>query len=742
MAGVRGSMSAPSPPDSEREVARLKRRLARERRARDEAENLLMSKSRELYDANSRLAEIAESLEKQVDFKTLELLNAQRLARFGTLIWDIRAELITWSEGIYHVLGVDSEQEALTFERYLSLVHPEDRERIAQYIQESVDDMLELHREYRVEHRVITPRGEVRWIRGYAEAVSRGEGEIEYVIGAVRDVTADKLAEIDAEENRRIIEARVRELEQTRDELASARDAAQAASKTKSRFLAMMSHEIRTPMNGILGTLHMLEDTQLDGDQKRIVDTARASGENLRTILNDILDLSKMEAGRLELEEVAFGFVSSIEGACRFWQPLADQKGLALNVRIDESVPEQVKGDSARIRQIVNNLVSNAIKFTFKGEITVRVDVEREHPSAVDGRTSVIIEVQDTGVGIPRNKQRLLFREFSQLGEPGASGASGTGLGLAISRQLATLMDGSMGVTSAEGVGSCFWLRLPLQAVESESARQGRSHLVPLSQVFGRRPRVLLAEDVPTNQMIAEHMVTNFDCSVEIAANGLFALEAVSERPFDIVLMDVSMPEMDGVEATRRIRARSDHVAKIPIVGVTAYAMEEDRARFVAAGMDAFVAKPLERDALHAAMAAMLAPSGPDKEDTMTTADEPQASSEIVDSSVLEEFAKALGAEQMDELLDKLDEDLRCASERTSAGAAARDADELASAVHAIKGLSGTLGAHALADVAKDMEQSARNGDVDGALARHDDLQRILSATLVHFAALREGSAA
>ena len=306
-------MSAPSPPDPDREIARLKRRLARERRARDEAENLLMSKSRELYDANSRLAEIAESLEKQVDFKTLELLNAQRLARFGTLIWDMRAELITWSEGIYHVLGVDSEQEALTFERYLSLIHPEDRDKIAEYIQESVDDMLELHREYRVEHRVITPRGEVRWMRGYAEAVSRGEGEIEYVIGAVRDVTADKLAEIDAEENRRIIEARVRELEQTRDELASARDAAQAASKTKSRFLAMMSHEIRTPMNGILGTLHMLEDTQLDGDQKRIVDTARASGENLRTILNDILDLSKMEAGRLELEEVAFGFVSSIE---------------------------------------------------------------------------------------------------------------------------------------------------------------------------------------------------------------------------------------------------------------------------------------------------------------------------------------------------------------------------------------------------------------------------------------------
>jgi len=638
-------MSAPSPPDPDREIARLKRRLARERRAREEAENLLMSKSRELYDANSRLAEIAESLEKQVDFKTLELLNAQRLARFGTLIWDVRAELITWSEGIYHVLGVDSEQEALTFERYLSLIHPDDRDKIAEYIQESVDGMLELHREYRVEHRVITPRGEVRWIRGYAEAVSRGEGEIEYVIGAVRDVTADKLAEIDAEENRRIIEARVRELEQTRDELANARDAAQAASKTKSRFLAMMSHEIRTPMNGILGTLHMLEDTQLDGDQKRIVDTARASGENLRTILNDILDLSKMEAGRLELEEVAFGFVNSLNEACRFWQPLADQKGLALNLRIEDGVPPQVKGDSARIRQIVNNLVSNAIKFTSKGEITVRVDVEREGASVVDGRTSVVIEVQDTGVGIPRNQQRLLFREFSQLGEPGVSGASGTGLGLAISRQLATLMDGSMGVTSAEGVGSCFWLRLPLLAVEPEATRQGRRELVPLSQLFGRRPRVLLAEDVPTNQMIAEHMVTNFDCSVEIAANGLDALEAVSERPFDIVLMDVSMPEMDGLEATRRIRARSDHVSKIPIVGVTAYAMEEDRARFVAAGMDAFVAKPLERDALHAAMAEMLAPNVLDEEDTMTTADEPEVPADIVDGSVLEEFAKALGAE-------------------------------------------------------------------------------------------------
>ena len=201
------------------------------------------------------------------------------------------------------------------------------------------------------------------------------------------------------------------------------------------------------------------------------------------------------------------------------------------------------------------------------------------------------------------------------------------------------------------------------------------------------------------------------------------------------------MPEMDGVEATRRIRARSDHVAKIPIVGVTAYAMEEDRARFVAAGMDAFVAKPLERDALHAAMAAMLAPSGPDKEDTMTTADEPQASSEIVDSSVLEEFAKALGAEQMDELLDKLDEDLGVHPSVHPPARRRAMRMSLRARCTRSRDCPGPLGHTPSPTSPRTWSNQPRN-DVDGALARHDDLQRMLSATLVHFAALREGSAA
>jgi PAS domain S-box-containing protein len=724
--------SRPEPAgDPTRELARLRRRLAREKRAREEAEALLMSKSGELYEANRRLAELAESLEQQVDFKAIELLNAQRLARFGTLVWDIRAEHITWSEGVYHVLGLDPEGETLSFERYLSLVHPEDREAIATYIEQSIDDMLELHREYRIEHRVRTPAGETRWVRGYAEAVSRGQGEIEYLIGAVRDVTADKTAAMAAEENRRIIEARVSELEQTRDALAEARDEAQAASRTKSRFLAMMSHEIRTPMNGILGTLHMLEDTSLDASQRRLLETALASGANLRTILNDILDLSKMEAGRLALEEAPLPLLETVEDACRFWRPLAERKGLHFRVELDPQLPRQVRGDAARIRQILDNLVSNAIKFTQRGEVSVRVSVDPE-PRDDDGAgVPVRLEVQDTGIGIAREQQGLLFREFSQLGEPGVSGASGTGLGLAISRQLAMLMGGAIGVASAPGEGSCFWLRLPLTPNEAPVARETRRELQPLSELLGRRPRILLAEDVPTNQLIAEHMVRNFDCAVEIASNGLEALEALSERPFDLVLMDISMPEMDGLAATRLIRARGDDLARIPIIGVTAYAMSEDTMRFVAAGMDSCVAKPLERGELHAAMSALLAP-GTDLAAPASAADTP-----IVDAAVLDDLRQHLAPAQIDELLGKLDEDLRSAAERTHAAVTAGDAEDVARAAHAIKGLAGSLGAYPLAASAKLLERHARAGELELVRADEDALQQELEAALDHFATVR-----
>ena len=733
-------MSAPPPPDTDpatasaAEVERLRRRVARERRAREEAEALLMSKSRELYDANHRLADLAESLEQQVDFKALELLNAQRLARFGTLIWDVRAELITWSEGMYHVLGLDPEQDPLSFERYVSLIHPEDREAVAGYIQQSIDDMLELHREYRIEHRVLTPSGEVRWVRGYGEAVSRGEGEIEYVIGAVRDVTADKQAELETEESRRIIESRVRELEQTRDALAEARDAAQAASRTKSRFLAMMSHEIRTPLNGVLGTLQMLEDTALGEEQARLVGAALASGENLRTILGDILDLSKMEAGRLELEESPFAFVESVEEACRFWRPLAEHKGLEFEVRVDDAVPTQVLGDSARIRQILNNLVSNAIKFTAGGSVRVRVELEQGSPRTGPRRT-VHLEVHDTGVGIPRDEQSRLFREFSQLGDPGQAGASGTGLGLAISRQLAELMDGAVGVSSAEGVGSCFWLRLPLTVVESDLPQEAARELAPLSELLGRRPRVLLAEDVPTNQMIAEHLVSGFDCAVEVAANGLEVLDALGERPFDLVLMDVSMPEMDGLEATRRIRGLEGPIAAIPVIGVTAYAMSEDRQRVLDAGMDDCVTKPLARDVLHGAMAAALAQlAGP------AAAPAGAGTEAVVDPAVLADLAAHLTPEQVEDLLGKLDTDLRDCRTRAAAALEVRDGDGLARAAHAVKGLAGSLGAGPLAEAAREVETAARAGDLDDAEAAQRRLLPLLAATLDHFAGIRDGA--
>lgn len=715
-------------------MARLRRRLEREKRARLEAERLLTDKARELYASNDALRDSAESLRKHLDFRALELINAQRLARLGTLVWDIRKNEVTWSEGVYHILGLDPNGAQLSVQRYLALIHPADREEVSRYIKDSANDIFELHQKYQVEHRVVTPAGDVRWVQGYAEAISYQNAEIEYVIAAIRDVTSDKRAERQAEESRRIIEQRVREMEQVRDDLARARDAAQSANQTKSRFLAMMSHEIRTPMNGILGTLSMLGESDLNVAQKKLLGMARASGESLRSILNDILDMSKMEAGRLELECEKFPLPALIEEACAFWRPLAEDKGLSFRMELEPGLPPDVRGDPARIRQILNNLLSNALKFTRHGSIMVRVSRLGGEALPSSEQAEIVFEVQDTGIGIARDQQALLFREFSQLGDGNVSGQAGTGLGLAISRQLAELMDGAVGVTSAPDCGSSFWLRLPLQIESTSVPAASREPLPPLSARFGRRPKVLLAEDVPTNQVIAEHFLLGFDCQVEIACNGLEVLTALAERPFDIVLMDVSMPEMDGIEASRSIRRRDDDLAHIPILGVTAYAMKEDQQRFLAAGMNGCIAKPLSRTELYRALDALLL-SKPTSSAAAAADSGPVAV--LVDQAVLDDLLNFLSADQVTALFERLDTDLRDCRTRASEALGEKDAEALARVAHATKGLASGIGAGPLAASASLIERASRAEPTALPVDRVREFCELVDQTLAHFSTLR-----
>ncbi len=389
------------------------------------------------------------------------------------------------------------------------------------------------------------------------------------------------------------------------EEREHAREAAEAASRAKSQFLANMSHEIRTPMNGVLGMAEVLLDTPLSGLQRRYLESLHHSGENLLDIINDILDLSKIEAGRLEVNASDFGLRRTVADIVASFRERAGRKGIGLDAFVDDAVPDILRGDVVRLRQVLNNLVGNAIKFTERGGIAIEVEHVPRHD---EGRHWLRISVRDTGIGIAPEVQLRIFDAFAQADASHSRKYGGTGLGLTISRQLIELMGGTLGVESAPGAGSTFRFDLPFETgvrIDDSSARRS---LAPL------RGHVLLVEDNVVNREVARAALESFGLRVSVAENGLKALEAVAGEAFDLVLMDCQMPEMDGFEATRRIRAAEASGApgtrRLPIVAVTAGAVDGDRERCLVAGMDDYLAKPFRQAMLHALLAKWLGGAG------------------------------------------------------------------------------------------------------------------------------------
>jgi PAS domain S-box-containing protein len=418
--------------------------------------------------------------------------------------------------------------------------------------------------------RYLTRDGQFRWMEARARRLTDANDMPAGTIGTLRDVTAQRAMA---------------------EEIARAHQQALQSSAMMSEFLANMSHEIRTPLNGVVGLTSILSESDLTADQRQLVLGTQQSAEMLLTLVNDILDLSKIEAGSLLLEQTPFAIRDWVNEMAENGFAKARRKGLDVRLDVSAELPPRLVGDANRIGQVLTNLIDNAVKFTTSGRVSV-VAVPSQAP---DGRRMLRVSVTDSGIGIPLDKQAVVFEKYRQADSSTTRRYGGSGLGLAICRQLATLMDGDIGLESTEGVGSTFWFAIPLAAAPAEEPEMDETAPpAPSASRPPATPRALLVEDNPTNQFVARRFIEKAGCVVDVASNGAEALEKIAAADFDVVFMDCQMPIMDGYEATKRIR--QGRLSTVPIVAMTAHAMKGDRERCLAVGMTEYLSKPLKPD--------------------------------------------------------------------------------------------------------------------------------------------------
>ncbi len=660
-------------------------------------------------------------------------------ARVGTWEWISQTNELIVNERWATMLGYQlAELAPVSIATWEMLCHSEDLTRAKAHLDDYFAGRADYYEsEIRMAHR----SGAWVWVLTRGRIMERTpDGKPARMLGTHLDITAHK----QTAESMRYFNAALKSETERANQLAAQ---ANQANHAKSQFLATMSHEIRTPMNGVVGMTNLLLATELRPAQRHYAEVIRSSGQALVTLIDDILDLSKIEAGKLSLENIGFNLEKLVDQLGAILSHRAEEKGIQLRWMLAPDLPIYLQGDPGRIRQILLNLIGNAIKFTEVGEVQLSIECLDKNDDGVVLKFSVT----DTGIGIPEDKHRVLFEKFSQVDESTTREYGGTGLGLAICKQLVQQMQGKIGVNSKANEGSEFWFTIPLQhSTDNDDALSYHpSDQEEINSKLTQLPtdtRLLLVEDHVVNQQVAMGLLSQLGGTAQVAANGKEALAALASTDFDLVLMDVQMPIMGGVEATQRIRAGSDGVRnpKVPIIAMTAHAMPEDRQRCLAAGMNDYVTKPFNPQKVAKTLAHWLgqnqslpSPSTPESEPVTEPKSEPVA--EPVDAAApmtaLPIFDQAalldrVGGEQdiMQMIVEGFIDDMPERIALTEQAVSRREASNIAVQAHTIKGAAANIGAERLAAAAQALEVTAKGDDWTQLTAQLIRLQAELQA--------------